>query len=126
MRASTTDDNAAFADSDKSNVKIYFLTVPYEQAADFFAFCFKTPCFIILPYKTLPASRSRFPALSHLIHHIHGKLFLKSGLPWMKSGKHGCQADDHYQEDQRKAWMDHAGHHHGTDQHDRSPDADTD
>jgi len=28
MRASTTDDNAAFADSDKSNVKIYFLTVP--------------------------------------------------------------------------------------------------
>ncbi len=29
MRASTTDDNAAFADSDKSNVKIYFLTVPY-------------------------------------------------------------------------------------------------
>ncbi len=28
MRASTTDDNAAFADSDKSNVKIYFLTAP--------------------------------------------------------------------------------------------------
>ncbi len=31
MRASTTDDNAAFADSDKSNVKIYFLTVPYVK-----------------------------------------------------------------------------------------------
>ncbi len=32
MRASTTDDNAAFADSDKSNVKIYFLTVPKQNS----------------------------------------------------------------------------------------------
>ena len=36
MRASTTDDNVAFADSDKSNVKIYFLTVPKRSAAFFY------------------------------------------------------------------------------------------
>ena len=34
MRASTTDDNVAFADSDKSNVKIYFLTVPYGAGSE--------------------------------------------------------------------------------------------